>query len=116
MTKKTPKPQPPDILDAAKAALKLLDSKGFGPDGAGYPGFPAFVALHAAIAAEEKRRKKVFLTTGRVSKILGVSPATVFRAVEKGEIAASKTPGGHYRISAETLDVYMVTHGYKEAA
>lgn len=46
-------------------------------------------------------------TTGEVARLLRVSTATVFRAIEKKQLAASTTPGGHHRISRAQLLEYM---------
>lgn len=47
-------------------------------------------------------------TTGDVAKLLKISTVTVFRAIEKKQLRASTTPGGHYRVSRADLEDYMV--------
>lgn len=42
------------------------------------------------------------LSTGDVAKLCGVTPDAVLKWIKKGKLAASRTPGGHYRISRES--------------
>ena len=51
--------------------------------------------------------KKTFYTTGQVARLLDMSPATIFRAIEKGQLNSSTTPGGHNRISREELEAFL---------
>ena len=44
-----------------------------------------------------------FLTTRQVADLLGVSAPTVIKWIEKGDLAAHRTPGGHRRVSQEAL-------------
>lgn len=49
-------------------------------------------------------RSPRLLTSGDVADLLGVSQATVLRAVKAGHLeAAGTTPGGHYRFTFEAL-------------
>src|SRR5438105_7594650 len=49
----------------------------------------------------------MLIPTGRAAEILGVSPATILRAVHEGRLEASATTaGGHYRFSMEALRAY----------
>lgn len=52
-------------------------------------------------------QKKAFYSTGDVAKILDVSHATVFRAIDRKRLKASTTPGGHYRISRGDLEAFL---------
>lgn len=52
----------------------------------------------------ESERYREWYTTGEVAKILGVSFRTVKRWIYSGKIEATKTAGGHYRISREVLE------------
>ncbi|NOY24608.1 MAG: excisionase family DNA-binding protein [Oligoflexia bacterium] len=45
----------------------------------------------------------VYYTTHQVAKLLGVSLATVVNWAKKGRIDAHRTPGGHRRISRDSL-------------
>lgn len=36
-----------------------------------------------------------------------MSPATIFRAIENGQLRAATTPGGHYRITREDLEEFL---------
>lgn len=43
----------------------------------------------------------------QAAKIAGIGRSTIQRAVDDGEISAFKTPGGHTRIPAASLDAFM---------
>lgn len=49
----------------------------------------------------------IFYTTGDIARMLGMSPTTIFRAIEGGHLPASTTPGGHYRVSRQDLEAFM---------
>jgi excisionase family DNA binding protein len=53
---------------------------------------------------EGRREEKEWYTTGEVAKILGVSFRTIKRWIYSGKISATKTAGGHYRISKEMVE------------
>jgi excisionase family DNA binding protein len=42
------------------------------------------------------------LTTGDVAKLCGVTPDAVLKWIKKGKLPATRTAGGHYRISRES--------------
>jgi excisionase family DNA binding protein len=44
------------------------------------------------------------LTTGQVARLCGVTPDAVLKWVKKGRLAASRTPGGHYRVCQASLE------------
>lgn len=46
---------------------------------------------------------KDYKTVGEVAKELCVSNVTILRAIKDGKIKASKTPGGHHRISLNEI-------------
>lgn len=48
--------------------------------------------------------------TSYAARLLGLSVATVQALVEKGEIDAWKTLGGHRRIALASIDAYLVKH------
>ena len=48
--------------------------------------------------------------TSYAAKLLGLSVATVQALVEKGEIEAWKTLGGHRRIALQSISTYLVRH------
>jgi len=52
-------------------------------------------------------KEKIFYTTGEIARMLGVSPTTMFRAIENKQLAAATTPGGHYRVSREDLEAFL---------
>lgn len=49
--------------------------------------------------------------TSYAAKLLGLSVATVQSLVEKGEIEAWKTLGGHRRIALQSINAYLGRHG-----
>ncbi|MDO9514295.1 MAG: response regulator [Elusimicrobiota bacterium] len=49
-------------------------------------------------------------TTFDISKICGVYPTTVANWVDRGELKASVTPGGHRRVNAIELKTFLVSH------
>lgn len=42
------------------------------------------------------------LSTGEVAKLCGVTPDAVLKWIKKGKLPATRTPGGHYRVSRST--------------
>lgn len=55
------------------------------------------------------------LTTKKAARILGVSEASIKRWVDRGQIGASKTPGGHRRLSEEALIEFARSNQYTMA-
>lgn len=49
------------------------------------------------------------------SKVLGVSVAKVQALVERGELEAWRTKGGHRRISMQSVKAYMAEHGSRSS-
>ena len=41
------------------------------------------------------------LSTGEVARLCGVTPDAVLKWIKRGKLPASRTPGGHYRVSRE---------------
>jgi excisionase family DNA binding protein len=52
-----------------------------------------------------------FYTTFEAAHLLGVSLPTVVNWIKARRLKAHRTPGGHRRIAAEELAVFMVRHG-----
>ncbi len=50
---------------------------------------------------------KNFYTTGEVADMCNVSPTTIFRAIINSHIKAATTPGGHFRISRNELELFL---------
>jgi len=50
---------------------------------------------------------KMLFSTGEIARLLGMSPATIFRAIESGRLKASTTPGGHHRVLRKDLEVFL---------
>jgi len=46
------------------------------------------------------------LTTGQAAKFCGVTPDAVLKWIRKGKLPASRTAGGHFRISRSNLDAF----------
>jgi excisionase family DNA binding protein len=47
--------------------------------------------------------EKEFFSTGEAATYCAVTPNAVFKWIQEGKIPADRTPGGHYRISRESL-------------
>jgi len=58
--------------------------------------------------------EKVY-TTREAAKLLDVSLRTVQLWVENGSLSAWRTPGGHRRVRADSLDAMLATRGETEA-
>ena len=41
------------------------------------------------------------LSTGDVAKLFGVTPDAVLKWIKKGKLPATRTAGGHYRVTRE---------------
>ncbi len=54
--------------------------------------------------------KKSVFTTGEVANLLHIHQTTVIDWVDKGLLGSYKTPGGHRRISRESLFVFLDKH------
>lgn len=63
------------------------------------------VAITAADFASED-----YCGTSYAAKLMGLSVATVQSLVEKGEIDAWKTLGGHRRIALQSINAYLAKH------
>lgn len=63
-------------------------------------------ALEAAISATDFSSED-YCGTSYAAKMLGLSVATVQSLVEKGEIEAWKTLGGHRRIAIQSINAYL---------
>ncbi|MDQ2805350.1 MAG: AAA family ATPase [Chloroflexota bacterium] len=55
------------------------------------------------------------LTTAEVAMRLGISPRTVVRMVEDGELPATTTQGGHRRIAETEVESYLARRGHAAA-
>lgn len=60
------------------------------------------------MAAKEPK----YYTTQQVAKLLGVSVPTVVNWVKQGRLDAHRTPGGHRRITPESLSVFARRFSY----
>lgn len=57
----------------------------------------------------------IYYTPGECAAILGVTPNTIRKTIMRGELAASLTPGGHYRILMKELGRYRASKTQKMA-
>jgi len=58
-----------------------------------------------------EKMTKEMLTVGQAAAYCGLSRKTLFRRVKSGEIRASRTPGGHYRILKKDLESFILEKG-----
>ncbi|MHC4883852.1 MAG: excisionase family DNA-binding protein [Planctomycetota bacterium] len=58
---------------------------------------------------------KVVLSTGELAKACSVTKHTIITAIERDQIRASKTPGGHYRISKSDALEFMKEYNWLDA-
>ena len=56
---------------------------------------------------KEGKRVKSFLTTTEAGRLFGVSRQTVITWVSEGLVDGYRLPGGHWRVSAESLQRYV---------
>lgn len=68
------------------------------------------VSFESAITAADFSSED-YCGTSYAAKLLGLSVATVQSLVEKGEIDAWKTLGGHRRIALQSINSYLNRHG-----
>ena len=54
--------------------------------------------------------KKLFLSVGKASEVLGVNEATLRHWTDEGRVRAFVTPGGHRRYSAHELERFAKAH------
>jgi len=66
-------------------------------------------SFEAAITAADFSSED-YCGTSYAAKLLGLSVATVQSLVEKGEIDAWKTLGGHRRIALQSINAYLARH------
>ncbi|MFC5521721.1 response regulator [Polaromonas jejuensis] len=66
-------------------------------------------SFEAAITASDFSSED-YCGTSYAAKLLGLSVATVQSLVEKGEIDAWKTLGGHRRIALQSINTYLAKH------
>jgi excisionase family DNA binding protein len=62
---------------------------------------------------EETAAPRIFYTPGECAAILGVTPNTIRKTIQRGELAANLTPGGHYRIRREEMGRYRASNAEK---
>lgn len=79
------------------------------------PTFPGFLVTRDPQLSESAITAKEFSSddycgTTYAAKLLGLSVATVQSLVERGEISAWKTLGGHRRLSLRALNAYLKKH------
>jgi excisionase family DNA binding protein len=60
-----------------------------------------------------KRKKQSFYTPTGLAVLCGVSSPAIIRACVRGDIKATQTPGGHYRIPPDIAKEFLKKLGYK---
>jgi len=55
--------------------------------------------------------KEELFTVGQAAKYCSLSRGTVWRYIKSGDLRASQTPGGHFRILIKDLDSFIVERG-----
>jgi excisionase family DNA binding protein len=65
------------------------------------------IALAIGKKPEELAIGPIFYTPGECAAILGVTTNTIRSTIQRGELAASLTPGGHHRILREEMGRYL---------
>lgn len=55
-------------------------------------------------------QNKAIFTTGEVANLLHIHQTTVIDWIDKGMIQSYKTPGGHRRVSKESLFSFLAEH------
>lgn len=58
------------------------------------------------------KKQRPYLTTGQVARACGVSLVTVKKWIKQGKLAAFRTPGEHYRVTAGEFDRFRSAYGF----
>src|SRR4051812_10832589 len=58
-----------------------------------------------------KRLPREIYTRSQAAQICHLSPSTLFRAIRNKQIKAFSTPGGHFRITQQDLDEFLIHNG-----
>ncbi|MCI0339713.1 MAG: helix-turn-helix domain-containing protein [Planctomycetales bacterium] len=61
--------------------------------------------------ARRPAKDRNYYTTSEVARLARVHKNTILAAIRAGKLAASRTPGGHGRVSRDALSVYLRAHG-----
>jgi len=59
-----------------------------------------------ASSTDKLDRDRMF-STGKVARLLSVTPDTVLKWIKSGQLRARRTAGGHYRVAQRDLDSLM---------
>lgn len=51
--------------------------------------------------------KRKTLTTTQAARLASISPSTMLRAAQAGQVKAFKTPGGHFRVDPNSLKNFV---------
>ena len=57
--------------------------------------------------------KEEMLSLGKAAEICAIARGTLWSYVKSGELKASRTPGGHYRVSQKDIDEFILQKGMK---
>lgn len=54
--------------------------------------------------AKGRRLQSVWMSTGEVAAVFGITPSTVIRWIDKGRLVCIRTPGGHRRVATAGVE------------
>jgi len=94
------------ILQQARtlpAAVSESATGGAQPTGAARPGSTGAGGTTRNKSRTYLKLKKKYYTPAEVAKRVGVSRQTIVKWIERGELEAETTPGGHHRIPASVF-------------
>jgi len=57
--------------------------------------------------------KEEMISLGKAADICAITRGTLWSYVKSGELKASRTPGGHYRVNQKDLDEFILQKGMK---
>jgi excisionase family DNA binding protein len=64
----------------------------------------------------EVKEGRKYLTTTRAARLAHVSPSTLLRAIQNKKLKAFSTPGGHFRIDTDSLQLFLAASGLSEGS
>ncbi len=88
------------LLVQARATAKPQSSEAALPS---TPGTPGATSASRNRPKTYLKLKKKYYTPAEVAKRVGVSRQTIVKWIERGELEAEMTPGGHHRIPASVF-------------
>jgi excisionase family DNA binding protein len=67
-------------------------------------------------ATSNGRSELTFITTSKAAKICGVARTTISKWIDKGELKAFVTPGGHRKITEQDLEDFLRKNGNRPSS